>query len=100
MSRLKERFPYDIKEYETVYNFFDFILRKNDLMDVLDLLKHNCGTSYDAIGYNLPSIFESEDEEGFFDDGIIFSDDGAWEYSQMPAMAEEFEKMSDVKGKE
>lgn len=50
-------------------------------MDVLDLLKHNCGVSYDAIGYNLPSIFESEDEEGFFDDGVIFSDDGAWEYS-------------------
>ncbi len=31
-------------------------------------------------------------------DGIIFSDDGAWEYSQMPAMAEEFAKMLDVKG--
>lgn len=26
-------------------------------------------------------------------DGIIFSDDGAWEYSQMPAMADEFEKL-------
>lgn len=72
MSGLKERFPYDIKEYAPVYNFFDFILRKDDLMFVLDLLKRNCGAGYDAVGYNLPSIFDSEDEEGFFDNGIMF----------------------------
>ena len=69
-EEFKNRFPYDIDKYSIVYFVFDRILR-DDLLEMLHCLKNNRGLSYDGIGYYLPSIFESKDEEGYFDDGVM-----------------------------
>ncbi len=70
-EELKNRFPYDIEKYYIVHLVFDRILR-DDLLEMLHYLRQNMGIDYDGIGYYLPSIFESKDEEGYFDDGVMF----------------------------
>lgn len=69
-EEFKNRFPYDIEKYYIVHLVFDRILR-DDLLEVLQHLRQNMGVDYDGIGYYLPSIFESKDEEGYFDDGVM-----------------------------
>ena len=69
-QEFKNRFPYDIEKYYITYRVFDRIL-KDDLLEMLNYLKCNIGIDYDGIGYYLPSIFESKDEEGYFDDGVM-----------------------------
>lgn len=71
IKEFRKKFPYDINEYYIVYLVFDRMLR-DDFINMLNLLKRDISIDKDGIGYYLPSIFEHEDEEGYFDDGVMF----------------------------
>ena len=67
----KNNFPYDLNEYYIVYEVFDRLLRDDFIKDI-DYLEQGMGLDiYGVIGYYLPSIFESKDEEGYFNDGVM-----------------------------
>ena len=67
----KLQFPYDLNEFKIVYRVFTILLNSN-LIKTIEYLEQNISIDFDGTGYYLPSIFESKDEQGYFDDGVMF----------------------------
>ncbi len=70
ISKFERRFR---DEYEIVISFFDWMLR-DDFRDILHYFAKDCGYSYNEFGVVFPSLYskDEKDEEGYFDDGIVF----------------------------
>ncbi len=67
----KLQFPYDLNEFKIVYRVFTILLNSN-LIKTIEYLEQNISIDFDGTGYYLPSIFESKDEQSYFDDGVMF----------------------------
>ena len=70
-GKFEELFFDDKKKYTIVIAFFDWILR-SDFKEVMNILARDMSYGGEVLGCNLPSLFESVDEEGYFNDGVEF----------------------------
>lgn len=70
-GKFEELFFDDKKKYAIVIAFFDWILR-SDFKEVMNILAKDMSYGGEVLGCNLPSLFESADEEGYFNDGVEF----------------------------
>lgn len=71
VSALKQLFGEDEKKSGVVIAFFEYMI-KSDYKKIIHILAKDESYGSEALGCNLPSLFDSDDEEGFFDDGIEF----------------------------
>lgn len=67
-----EKFFADKEKFFVVCVFFDYILKKNELPNVMQLFAKGIGYSDDYLGCYFPSIFENKEEDGYFEDGVMF----------------------------
>ena len=70
-GEFEELFFDDKEKYAIVIAFFDWILRC-DFKEIFNNLAKDISYGGDGLGCNLPSLFESEDEDGYFNDGVEF----------------------------
>lgn len=68
------------KNYDSVIAFFDLVLRKGEFLDVLQLISKDISYGSEVSGYFLPANFEDENEEGYFENGVMFylNDEEIW----------------------
>ena len=70
-GKFEELFFEDKEKYAIVIAFFDWMIR-SDFKGILNTLAQDMSYGSEVLGCNLPSLFESEEEEGYFDDGVEF----------------------------
>ena len=70
-EKFEELFFEDKEKYAIVIAFFDWMIR-SDFKGILNTLAQDMSYGSEVLGCNLPSLFESEEEEGYFDDGVEF----------------------------
>lgn len=70
----------DVKHYDSVISFFDLVLRRGDFLDILQLISKDISYGSEVSGYFLPANFENENEEGYFENGVMFylNDEEIW----------------------
>lgn len=70
----------DVKYYDSVISFFDLMLRRGDFLDILQLISKDISYGSEVSGYFLPANFEDENEEGYFENGVMFylNDEEIW----------------------
>ena len=70
----------DVKYYDSAISFFDVVLRKGDFLDVLQLISMDISYGSEVSGYFLPANFENKNEEGYFENGVMFylNDEEIW----------------------
>ena len=100
MSELKmdelfmERFFDDKDKYSTVIAFWMWILeRPNEFKERLHKFSKEIGFQKEGLGCYFPNIFESSDEEGYFEEGVGFfgiedEDDVVIDYAMFVKCAE------------
>lgn len=68
-----ERFFEDREKYFDVIVFFSYILKREDFLETIQCLSDDKGgCSFDYLGCTLPSIFDSKEDEGYFENGALF----------------------------
>lgn len=67
----EEKFFDNREKYAIVINFFNYMLN-DDFGEILHYLAMDMSYGEENIGCNLPSLFDEEGEEGFFNDGVVF----------------------------
>lgn len=70
-GKFEKLFFNDKEKYAVVIAFFDWMIR-NDFKHILNTLAKDTGYWDEVLGCNLPSLFDSEDEDGYFEDGVEF----------------------------
>ena len=70
-GKFENLFFEDKEEYAVVIAFFDWMIRSG-FKDILDTLFKDISYGDEVLGCNLPSLFDSEDEDGYFKDGVEF----------------------------
>lgn len=70
-EKFEELFFDDKEKYAIVIAFFDWMIR-SDFKGILNTFAQDISYGGEVLGCNLPSLFESEEEEGYFDDGVEF----------------------------
>ncbi|MCI9080698.1 MAG: hypothetical protein HFH68_17645 [Lachnospiraceae bacterium] len=70
-GKFEKLFFNDKEKYAVVIAFFDWIIR-SDFKHILNTLAEDTSYGDEVLGCNLPSLFDSEDEDGYFDDGVEF----------------------------
>lgn len=70
-EKFEELFFDDKEKYAIVIAFFDWMIR-SDFKGILNTLAQDISYGGEVLGCNLPSLFESDEEEGYFDDGVEF----------------------------
>lgn len=69
----KERFWDDKDKYFIVIAFWEWVLEEpNDFKHRIHAFSKECGYGSEVLGCNFPTIFESPDEEGYFEEGVGF----------------------------
>lgn len=69
----KERFFDDKCKYLIVIGFWEWVLSKpNEFKYRIHRFSEEIGYGTDRVGCNFPNIFESPDEEGYFEEGVEF----------------------------
>lgn len=70
-GKFEKLFFNDKEKYAVVTTFFDWIIR-SDFKHILNTLAEDISYGDEVLGCNLPSLFDSEDEDGYFENGVEF----------------------------
>lgn len=70
-EKFEDLFFEDKEKYAIVITFFDWMIRR-DFKGIINTLARDVSCGTEVSGCNLPSLFDSEEEEGYFDDGVEF----------------------------
>ena len=70
-SKFEELFFEDKEKYSIIITFFNWMMWR-DFEGILNMLAQDISYEHEALGCNLPSLFDSEEEEGYFNDGVEF----------------------------
>ena len=73
-NKFSERFFDDNKKYGIVMDFFTSTFHQNNLKEVLSELKYGNRYGDEYLGCCLSTLYDEDekDEEGYFEDGVLF----------------------------
>ena len=71
LNELRIIFPFDYNKYPVVFSISQIMLL-SDFQGILVEIQNGIGHNFQGGGYYFPSIFDSTEEEGYFDDGVMF----------------------------
>lgn len=71
LYKFGEKFRYDKHKYHIVINYFENMI-KNDFLSKIEHMGREMSYGSDISGITFPNIFEDPEEEGYFEEGVMF----------------------------